>query len=86
MTVVFALLYVAWTFAESRHRVMKAKQQKLTAFSMKRLQESGLHAGTNHAKHRKKLTAIVAVLWLMWFVPVMLMAFQGWIVSFWVAG
>lgn len=62
-------VYLAWSYADSRHRMTEPKQIKLTAASMARITNSGLASSQNSRAHRKKLLWGLLAFFMLWLPP-----------------
>lgn len=69
LTTVTMSVYLAWTYADSRHRVTDKKHIKLTAASMARITNSGLASSENSRTHRKRFLYGLFAFFILWLPP-----------------
>lgn len=72
MTAIFLTCYMAWMYADSRHRVNGKKNRKLFALNKLRLYQMQLAIGEKSAGHRKKLLTGFLVLFILWLPPALM--------------
>ena len=72
ITTIFLTCYLAWMYADSRHRVNDKKNRKLFAFNKLRLYQMQLVIGEKSAAHRKKLLIGFFVLFILWLPPALM--------------
>ena len=69
LTTVSMTAYLAWNYADSRHRMTNKRDIKLTAVTMRRITNSGLASSENSRAHRKKLLYGMFAFFMLWLPP-----------------